>query len=368
MKYIVAISRFIFGAVFMFSGFVKAVDPYGTAYKMEEYLNVFGMSSWFEAMPWIYIVTSVGLCCLEFVVGFIVFFHLCKRTSFWLAGLMMLYFTILTLIDALTNQVSDCGCFGDAIKLTNWETFWKNVGLDVLLIIVIIFEKRKKVKPQTWKGVLVLFVAGFAVGFSIYNAMYEPCLDFREWAVGNQMILPKAEQKPMESYATYLNNETNKEKEFNMEELMEIYNQDTTFKANWTFVSSRVLNPNEVKADGFSMGDLLSNEDKSFEFLSQEDTLYLIPCLDLNEVSDKAAERTIAFAKSKIAENKPVALITATLPSQWITFIDKYKADKITIYSTDDKAIKTIARSSIAVVELFDGKVISKKSWRSLPQ
>jgi uncharacterized membrane protein YphA (DoxX/SURF4 family) len=368
MKYIVAISRFIFGAVFMFSGFVKAVDPYGTAYKMEEYLNVFGMSSWFESMPSIYIVASVGLCCLEFVIGFAIFFHLCKRTSLWLAGLMMLYFTTITLIDALTNQVSDCGCFGDAIKLTNWETFWKNIALDALLLLTIIFEKRKKVKPIRWKGVVVLSVACLAVGFSVYNAMYEPCLDFRPWAVGNQIILPKAEQKPMESYATYRNNETNKEKEFDMQELMNMYIQDTTFKDSWTFVSSRVLNPNEIKAGGFAMSDVISNDDKAFEFLSQEDTIYLIPCLDLKNVSETAAKRTIAFAQSKLADNKPVALITASLPSQWIAFMEKYKAEKILIYSTDDKAIKTIARSNIAVVELVDGKIISKKSWRSLPK
>ena len=281
---------------------------------------------------------------------------------------MMLYFTTITLIDALTNQVSDCGCFGDAVKLTNWETFWKNIALDVLLIVVILFEKRRKAKLQKGKGILTLIVASLAIGFSLYNATYEPCIDFRPWAVGNQIILPTAERKPMESFATYRNNQTGQDKEFNMLELMDIYTQDTTFKDTWAFVSSRVLNPNEVKADGFSMSDVLSNEDKAFEFLSQPDTLYLVLCLDLNNVGEKAMKRTLSYIQSKNVENKSVALITATLPSKWAAFVDRYQADEIPIYSTDDKGILTIARSSVAVVELLDGKIISKKPWRRLPK
>jgi hypothetical protein len=352
----------------MFSGFVKAVDPYGTAYKMEEYLNVFGLSSWLESMPYIYIIASVAMCCLEFMIGFMIFFHLYRKFSLWLAGLIMVYFTALTLIDALTNQVSDCGCFGDAIKLTNWETFWKNIVLDVLLLIIIIFERKKRIMLNLWRGIVTLLVVIVIIGFSLWNTLYEPCIDFRPWAVGNQIILPKNEQKPMESYATYKNNVTNKEKEFNMQELMDMYQKDTTFNSNWTFVSSRVINPNVVNADGFSMSDIQTNEDKAFAFLSQDDTIYLLTCVDLLNVSDKAAQRVITFAEKKMEEGKSVALITATLPSQWIDFIEKYKAQNIHFYSTDDKAIKTVARSSIAVVELKDGKVISKKSWRQIAE
>ncbi|MDR1846979.1 MAG: hypothetical protein LBR17_02555 [Bacteroidales bacterium] len=363
MKYVVSICRFIFGAVFMLSGFVKAVDPMGTAYKMEEYINVFGMSGWFESVPWIYVVGSVFLCSLEFIIGFMMFFHLFRKWADWLGGLMMLYFTTITLIDALTNQVSDCGCFGDFIKLTNWETFWKNVALDIILLVIIIFSKNRKNWLYPVYSWFLLIIAVLCItGFCIRNIMYEPIIDFRAWKVGNQIILPKAERKPMESYATYRNNQSGEEKEFNMNELMSAYNNDTAFAANWTWLASRVLNPNEVKADGFAMSNIADNEDKTMEFLSQDDTIYIIPCVDLSKVKEDAMKRVLKFIAER---NKPSVLITATTPSQWFDFMQKYKIS-FPVYSTDDKAIKTMVRSDIAVIEMYDGKVLNKWGWREL--
>jgi uncharacterized membrane protein YphA (DoxX/SURF4 family) len=369
MKHIVSLFRFIIGAVFLFSGFVKAVDPYGTAYKMEEYINVFGLSGLLETMPWLPIVASVVMCSLEFIIGFMMFFHIYKKCADWLSGLIMLFFTVLTLTDALTNKVSDCGCFGDAIKLTNWQTFWKNVVLDALLIVIYVFEKNRKGKINlVYKRCLLAIGILFVGGFSIYNVIYEPIIDFRQWKVGNQIILPKAEQKPPVSFAEYKNNETGKVQEFDMTELMNEYQKDPSFKDHWTFVNSRVINPNEVKADGFSMIGLESNDDKTFEYLSNDEEVYLIPVVDLFAPSDKAVEKTLTFAQKQIEKGRNVAIITATSNSKWIDFIDKFKINNIDIYSTDDKAIKTIARSKIAIVELKDGKVLNKWSWRKLPK
>ena len=123
MKFLSTILRVIFGAVFMFSGFVKAVDPWGTAYKIEEYLSAFSMGWLSDKISFLPVTVSVILCCAEFMVGVLMFFGFFRKVIKPAAVVFMAFFTVLTFIDALTNRVSDCGCFGDAVKLTNWETF-----------------------------------------------------------------------------------------------------------------------------------------------------------------------------------------------------------------------------------------------------
>ena len=142
MKIISTILRAIFGAVFIYSGFVKAVDPWGSAYKIEDYLSAFSMSGLADFIPWLPIVASILLCCMEFMIGVLIFFGFYRKPIKIVAAVVIGFFTVLTLVDAITNRVDDCGCFGDAIKLTNWETFWKNVVLDVILAFIFLCERK----------------------------------------------------------------------------------------------------------------------------------------------------------------------------------------------------------------------------------
>ena len=119
--------RFLLAVAFIFSGFVKAVDPLGFQYKIQDYLEAFGMLSWFPSFfP---LLAAVILSAIEFSIGVCLFFGIRKKTTTLLAFLLMIFMTPLTLYLALKNPVSDCGCFGDAWVLTNWETFGKNIVL-----------------------------------------------------------------------------------------------------------------------------------------------------------------------------------------------------------------------------------------------
>src|SRR5574344_1751370 len=149
-----AFCRILVGCVFIFSGFVKSVDPYGTAFKMNEYLSVWGFNSLLSALPWLTIVGAVFMCSLEFVIGLCMVGFVYKKQVNWIISLMMLFFTALTLVDALTNKVSDCGCFGDAIKLTNWQTFGKNIVLDVPMIVIFLCRKWQH-KPHFERDTLI---------------------------------------------------------------------------------------------------------------------------------------------------------------------------------------------------------------------
>ena len=133
--------RFLLGGVFIFSGFVKAIDPFGTFYKLQDYVAAFGMDSWLPSS--LLFVGALLLAALEFCLGVYLFLGIRRGWSAWVALLLMAVMTPLTLYLAIANPVPDCGCFGDAWVLTNWETFGKNVILFVAAFSV--FRWRKDV-------------------------------------------------------------------------------------------------------------------------------------------------------------------------------------------------------------------------------
>jgi len=132
MKFIRNFSRLLVGAIFIFSGIVKGVDPLGTAYRIEDYFIAYGIE-W--AIP-LSLFLSVFLCTLEFMLGISLLFNAWVRRTAWLLFPLMIFFTLLTMVDAIWEPVPNCGCFGDAIKLTNLETFYKNVVLIVFTAII----------------------------------------------------------------------------------------------------------------------------------------------------------------------------------------------------------------------------------------
>jgi len=132
MKVLRVISRGIVGIVFIFSGFVKAIDPLGSAYKFHDYFQAFHLSF----LDWLTLPLAILLCTAEFIAGFSVLTGIWQKKGIWIVMILMVVFTPLTFILALTNPVSDCGCFGDAIHLTNWQTFGKNIVLMTLSVIL----------------------------------------------------------------------------------------------------------------------------------------------------------------------------------------------------------------------------------------
>ena len=341
MRLLSTILRVIFGTVFMFSGFVKAVDPWGTAYKIEEYLSAFSMGWLSENISFLPITVSVILCCAEFMVGTLMFFGFFRKVIKPTAVVFMAFFTVLTFIDALTNRVSDCGCFGDAVKLTNWETFWKNIVLDALLAGIYLCERKISfTNSRVNSKLLTVFFSLMILLFAIYNSVYEPVIDFRAWKIGNQMVAIGEDKTPPVSFATYKNNATGEVKEFETEDLMEAYQKNPNFASEWTFVDSRVENTNTVAADGFSLQALGFDEDETMDILSDTSSvLYMISSYDLRKASDKGVKRVLEFANKAAETGARVIFITASSVANCASFMEKYKTGNIVFYSTDDKAI-----------------------------
>ena len=157
------VCRFLLAVVFIFSGFVKAVDPLGSFYKIQDYLTAFGMAAWFPT--YLQLLFAIVLSALEFSVGVFLFFGIRRRFATTLALLLMIVMTPLTLYLALANPVSDCGCFGDAWVLTNWETFGKNVVLFIAAVSVF----------KGGKQIIRFITAKMAWMVSMYTFFFRVC-------------------------------------------------------------------------------------------------------------------------------------------------------------------------------------------------
>ena len=231
-KILAFISRLVLGIVFIFSGFVKGVDPMGSTYKFTDYFNAFGLG-FLEPLA---ILLAFALAAMEFLIGVSLLFRIKYRLGVWVLLVFISLFTILTFVMALTNPVTDCGCFGDAILLTNWETFFKNLILLPFVLHIFWFRKTAQdvFKPLfSWLAMGVFTLAFVGLEFHAYRHL--PLLDFRPYSVGTyipgKMIIP--EGAPQDEFKTYLYYE----KDGTVEEFNEdnFPWQDTT----WTYVDSK---------------------------------------------------------------------------------------------------------------------------------
>ena len=186
IKLIVHLTRIFVGAMFVFSGFVKLVDPIGSQYKFEEYFGESVLNLEFlipYALPF-----SIVLIIVEIMLGVsLLLGYKSKRTIWSLLGITTL-FLFLTWYSAYYNKVTDCGCFGDAIKLTPWETFWKNVILiGLILLLLIRVQNVKEIFPKKLNAFLIL-VALVSFSYTTYYVLnHLPIIDFRAYAVGKNI-------------------------------------------------------------------------------------------------------------------------------------------------------------------------------------
>lgn len=354
------VSRWIVGLTFLFSSFSKGVDPLGTSYKIQEYMTAWSIGSFsFEwALPMATFL-SVAMITLEFFVGVLLITNCWRKLGAWLLLLMMSFFTITTFIDALTNKVTDCGCFGDMVKLTNWETFGKNVVLMVFTIIVFCCRSKFSKKRTFERDILVAFFSiGVAISFQLYNIANEPILDFRSWKIGNRMM--PEEKGEVVTYLKYKNKTSGEIDEFTSDKLMDYY-KDTTWVSNWEFVDSRIEDPNEIYADGFSMMDP-TGEDYAKDIIGSPDYVLIATIHHLNDIDDKGIRRMKQVYRYAQERGLYMVLLVSVSSSQTevVDFLLENKMDNIDFYYADEKAIETMLRSNPGFILLRNSVVVNK--------
>lgn len=360
------IARVFVGCVFLFSSFVKGVDPMGTAFKITEYLTTWSFGSLsFEWLVPMAPVFSMSLIVAEFTVGMMLIFGAFRRLSAWALVLMMLFFTCSTLYDAITNKVTDCGCFGDFVKLTNWQTFWKNVVLDVPTVWIFLTRNLRRKRRFERDSLITIFSIVLMVIFGMYNINNEPCIDFRAWKVGNQMM-DMDESLEVKSYVTYRNTQTGETDEFLSEELVSKM-ADPEWEKTWEWESSRVEDPHEIKADGFSMLDMDLN-DHACELIGSSEPLLIATVHHLEKVDERGI-RALRYMLEQAEENGvQMVLLTSALPEKAQTFLYENKIDGMEFYFADMTAIETMARSNPGFLLVKEGKVLGKWHHRHVAE
>ena len=357
MKILRTAFRLLIGVVFIFSSFVKGIDPLGTVYRMEDYFLAFNMPSLFPAaLP-----LTILLCAVEFMVGISLFFNLWIRRISWVLLLMMTYFTVLTFFDAVYNLVPDCGCFGDALKMTNVQTFIKNIVLMVFVIPVFAWRNKYRglLKVPASVIVLALFTAGFTA-LSIHSYRTLPLIDFMAWKVGNRVN--KTEAKPVTFYVTYKNQKTGEEKEY----VSPNYPwNDSIWLDEWIFHSQRVDDPNLNEGIVLRVEDQYGS-DLTASILDNPDYQFILVAYDLKKSDRDGLVRILPLYKKAMADGYSFVCLSNSLPEE----IRVFRMDNgfaFDIYNADDIVLKTMVRSNPGLILLKDGVVLAKWPFRSFP-
>ena len=352
------VARWFVGLVFLFSSLTKGVDPMGTTYKVQEYMTAWSIGglSFEWALPMAGFL-SVALICAEFTIGVLLLANAYRRLTAWGLALMMLFFTCTTLFDALTNKVTDCGCFGDAVKLTNWQTFWKNIVLDVPTVWIVLTRNLRRKRRFERDGIVLISALAVMIIFAMYNIKHEPIVDFRPWKVGNRMMDTESTEA-VKSYVTYRNTATGEVEEFESSMLMERM-QDEAWASQWEWESSRVVDPREIAAPGFSMLDL-EGEDHAADLLVAEDGLLIVTVHQLDQLNDKGL-REIHVSQAVAEENGLQAvLLTSALPEEVQAWLYENNIDNLDYYFADATAIKTMMRGNPGFMYVKDAVVVDK--------
>ncbi len=362
LKRVIDFCRLLLGLTFTLSGFVKAIDPQGTQYKIEDYLEAWGLQAY--AADLLTLGASVALSAVEFWLGVCMLFAIRRRRTSRLMLVVMSVMTPLTLWLALTDPISDCGCFGDAVTLTNWQTFWKNV---VLLLAAVAVARRPmgmtRVISRSNRWIVTNYAAVFILVLEAWSLYDLPLFDFRPYRVGTDiragMEIP--EDAPMPQFeTTFIMEKDGLRREFTLDEY-----PDST----WTFVDSRTVQTAEgyvPPIHDFSIVRRTDGEDITDSILAAPGYTFLLvaPYLEqaddsrldlINQVYDYAEDHGYGFFCLTASSDKSVR--------RWrIMTGAEYE-----FCTTDGTTLKTIVRSNPGLVLLKDGKVIRKWSHNILP-
>ena len=361
-KWIVNICRFILGATFVFSGFVKAVDPLGTYYKIQDYLAAFGMQ---QLLPDIVpLLMSVLLAVLEFAVGMHLLLGIKRRFTTRLALLIMLVMTPLTLYLALTNPISDCGCFGDALVLTNWQTFGKNVVLLTCAIVLMITPwamVRFLTKKMEWT--LSNYCIVFALALAGYCLATLPIIDFRPYKIGNN--IREGMEIPEGAKPTIFDTRFIMEKDG----VKQTFTVDNYPDSTWTFVSAETVvveKGYEPPIHDFVMESLETGEDITDEVLDDPGYTFLL-IAHRTEEADEGNIDLINELYEYCQENGYKFYALSSSSAEAIELWRDRTGAEYPFCIMDDITLKTMVRSNPGLMLIKGGVILNKWPSSQLP-
>lgn len=358
------IARYVLGATFIFSGFVKVVDPWGFAYKLQDYFVAFHVD-WLNGLALLF---ALLLSAAELFFGLLLILDEWRPVGVWGVAGFMLFFTPLTFVLAVWNPVSDCGCFGDVVKLSNWATFWKNLVLCLFLLPLLLGRWKRDsftFPTQRWRQYLLRGVlALLCLAPGLFALRHLPLLDFRPYHLGASILEGMAipEGAPEDEYlTTFIYEKNGEQREFNESN----YPWDDS---TWTYVSSTT----ELVREGykppianFILLDSTGQDVAQSKVLAHE-YAFLAVSPFLEEISAQAKLRLQALRAH--AQTQHVPLYLASSSSYQVQHEFKQgDGSHFHMLTGDERVLKTVIRAKPGVVLFHQGVVIGKWNWRDLP-
>lgn len=353
--------RFLLGATFVFSGFVKAIDPIGTQYKLQDYISAVGMGGIVPDI--VTLLASVALSALEFSLGVFVLFAIRRHLVSKILVAFMAVMTLITVWIALFNPVKDCGCFGEALRLTNMQTLLKNIVLLAASVVVAWRPLRMyRFLSRSTQWIAINYTILFVLLLSAHCLYHLPLIDFRPYHIGMNikkgMEIPAGAPQP-EFETTFILQKNGVKKEFTL---------DNYPDSSWQFVDSKTVQTKEgyvppihdfsiQKADGDDITDSV---------LTAKGYIFLLVSPHL-EQADDSNFGDIDLLYEYCQERKiPFYCLTASTKKDIDHWADITGAEYPFCF-TDETTLKTIIRSNPGLLLLKDGTIIRKWSHNDLP-
>lgn len=364
------IARILTGVLFVFSGLIKANDPLGFSYKLEEYFQVFNLTFLNEYA----VIIAVLLCSLEVIFGTLLLLGIWKSQVIGGLLLLIFFFTFLTFYSAFYKVVTSCGCFGDAIPLTPWQSFIKDLIL--LVLIIFLFVKRKTIKPVVedlyTKNIITAGVSIISIGIGVYTYNFLPILDFLPYKKGNNLpelmrIPPGAKLDEYETTYTLKNKNTDEEKEMSDKDYLktEIWKDE-----NWQIIGE----PKTVllkKGYQLPISDLVISDENGIEntdiILENSEYNIIIVAYDLSDSNQNALKKLDELAKEAEEQFTIRSVILTSSSSQQANKLTQELGLTTQFFYADAVPLKSMVRANPGLLLMKNGTVINKWSYHLIP-
>ncbi len=345
-------SRYFVALLFLFSGFVKIVDPIGTGIKMEKYFLIFSenITGIFEYFIPFGLAFAIIIICLEMILGFALLFNYrMKLTAGSLVGLIGI-FTILTFYTAVTGDPKDCGCFGDFMKLAPWTSFGKDLILSVFIGVVFYYRNDYKPVLNPKQNDSTLGALSFiTILFAFYNIFNLPVIDFRHYAIGSNIKELMTNGEPA---VTHYEFEKDGKKFTNPEAKMEF------FKAPYKYIGTVTVKEETPP----SIVDFMLTDSEGTEYTSEiHDGKKLLIVIKKAKGLDQEISKALLEVANKATEKKTQTIIVSSIRLNEFKKTPLGKNWKGTFYTLDSDISKAVIRSNIGLLLIENGVVINKK-------
>ncbi len=355
------ICRIVLAATFIFSGFVKAVDPLGTLYKLQDYASAIGLQGAFP--DWLLLTCAVLLASAEFWLGVTILFAIQRKMISRLILLFMSVMTIVTLWIAIANPVKDCGCFGDAVKLSNTATLLKNIVLTACATIVAIWPRKTfRFVSKTNQWIVTNYTAIFILAVSVWCLYDLPLFDFRPYHIGTNirksMEIPEGAKQP-KFEATFIMSKNGVKKEFTI---------DNYPDSTWTFVDSKTIQTEagyEPPIHDFSM-ETMDGEDMTNRILSDSSYTFLLVAPRLDTADDTHfgdIDRIYEYSQEHHYHFYCLTASTEKAIEHWRNITGA----EYEFVLSDETTLKTVIRSNPGLMLIKNGTIVRKWSHNRLP-